>query len=48
MGKMEAVNETNVDIVKQQFKEHEQFMLQLTSSQGSVGRVLHAGQVAYT
>lgn len=44
MSKMEPVNESNVDIVKQQFKEHEQFMIQLTSSQGSVGRVLHAGQ----
>jgi dystrophin len=41
---MEPVNENNVDVVKQQFKEHEQYMLQLTSSQGSVGRVLHAGQ----
>lgn len=44
MTKMEPVNDRNVDIVKQQFKEHEQYMMQLTSSQGSVGRVLHAGQ----
>ncbi|KAI6226090.1 Discontinuous actin hexagon [Aphelenchoides besseyi] len=44
MDRMEPVNETDVDVVKQQFKEHEQFMLQLTNSQGSVGRVLHAGQ----
>lgn len=42
MNRMDPVHASDVEVVKQQYKEHEQFMLQLTSSQGSVGRVLHA------
>ncbi|VDK43703.1 unnamed protein product [Anisakis simplex] len=35
----------NVEVVKAQFREHEQFMQSLTESQDSVGRVLHRGQL---
>ncbi|TKR92164.1 hypothetical protein L596_006870 [Steinernema carpocapsae] len=44
LGLMGSVNENEVEMVKQQFKQHEQFMLSLTHSQDSVGRVLHRGQ----
>ncbi|KAK0429407.1 hypothetical protein QR680_011365 [Steinernema hermaphroditum] len=44
LGMMGTVNENEVETVKQQFKQHEQFMLSLTHSQDSVGRVLHRGQ----
>uniref|UniRef100_A0A915ACG1 Dystrophin n=1 Tax=Parascaris univalens TaxID=6257 RepID=A0A915ACG1_PARUN len=42
---MDPVEEENVEVVKTQFREHEQFMQSLTESQDSVGRVLHRGQV---
>ncbi len=41
----DSVCSNDVDRVKLQFKDHEQFMLSLTESQESVGRVLHRGQV---
>uniref|UniRef100_A0A1I7ZWA7 Calponin-homology (CH) domain-containing protein n=1 Tax=Steinernema glaseri TaxID=37863 RepID=A0A1I7ZWA7_9BILA len=44
LGMMGSVSEKDVETVKQQFKQHEQFMLSLTHSQDSVGRVLHRGQ----
>lgn len=37
-------NQTELDIIKKKFCEHEQFMKSLTESQNSVGRVLHRGQ----
>lgn len=42
---MEPVEENQVEVVKAQFREHEQFMQSLTESQDSVGRVLHRGQL---
>ncbi|CAD5206423.1 unnamed protein product [Bursaphelenchus okinawaensis] len=44
LNSMEPVNESDVDMVKNQFREHEQFMLSLTESKDKVGRVLHEGQ----
>uniref|UniRef100_A0A1I7SAC8 Dystrophin n=1 Tax=Bursaphelenchus xylophilus TaxID=6326 RepID=A0A1I7SAC8_BURXY len=44
LNSMEPVNESDVDTVKNQFRDHEQFMLSLTESKDKVGRVLHEGQ----
>lgn len=40
-----SIEQEDVEVVKAQFKEHEQFMQSLTESQDSVGRVLHRGNV---
>uniref|UniRef100_A0A914V783 Uncharacterized protein n=1 Tax=Plectus sambesii TaxID=2011161 RepID=A0A914V783_9BILA len=42
---MLPVCEADVEIVKRQFKDHEDFMVSLTQSQDSVGLVLHRGQI---
>lgn len=36
-------NVTDLQSVKEQFHKHEDFLLELTSQQGSVGEVLHEG-----
>jgi hypothetical protein len=41
---MLPVCEADMDMVKRQFKEHEDFMLKLHESQESVGKVLRRGQ----
>lgn len=41
----EPISLDNVEIVKNQFKQHEEFMLSLTQSQGGVGDALHSGQL---
>lgn len=38
---MPPIEASSLDALKKQFKEHEEFMLSLTESQESVGRVLH-------
>lgn len=39
-----VTEQTDLEMVKKMFREHEQFMKSLTESQNSVGRVLHRGQ----
>lgn len=38
---MPPTESKNLDELKRQFREHEEFMVSLTESQESVGRVLH-------
>ncbi|CEF68324.1 Discontinuous actin hexagon [Strongyloides ratti] len=44
LNNMGYVSTTDVEKLKEQFKQHEQFMLSLTQSQDSVGKVLARGQ----
>uniref|UniRef100_A0A0N5BAQ1 Dystrophin n=1 Tax=Strongyloides papillosus TaxID=174720 RepID=A0A0N5BAQ1_STREA len=44
LNNMGHVSTTDVEKLKEQFKQHEQFMLSLTQSQDSVGKVLARGQ----